>query len=460
MKLDWQAILETLPSGVVVTDLQQRIQMWNRTMEILTGYRRTEVLGQDCRTLRCRAAAAPDERATPDSSAAIAEARECTLERPDGGLVPVLRNVRPLRDGQGQPIGAVHSFTDLRPLKALQGQGSRLRSRLGGATVTRLTGDSEALEAVRANIRLAAESSATVLILGETGTGKELVAEGIHFESARRQKPLVKVNCSALPETLLESELFGHVRGAFTGAIKDKPGRFELADGGTLFLDEIGDLSPLIQLKLLRVLQHHEFERVGENHLRRADVRVIAATHRDLRRRVAEGQFREDLFYRLNVFPIQVPSLRERKSDIPPLVKCFMERFNLETGKTISGLSADVWRILMDFCWPGNVRQLENAVEHAFVTCQGPEIGLFDLPVEIRMTELRREICEQASRSPTGARSRCGSKAAVRINSPEELSNLLAACGHNKAEAARRAGVDRTTVWRWIKRLEVPPRRA
>ncbi len=462
MSLDWRVILETLPSGVVVTDLHSRIQVWNQTMETLTGYSRTEVLGQDCGLLHCQAAAAGEVVANPESRPASAgpppDAVECTLQRRDGGRVPVLRSTRRLSDGAEHATGTVHIFTDLRPLKALQAQVSRLRSRLGCATSERLIGQSEAMGAVRAAIRLASESTATVLVLGETGTGKELVAEAIHFERARRDKPLVKVNCSALPETLLESELFGHARGAFTGAVKDKPGRFELADGGTLFLDEIGDLSPLIQLKLLRVLQQHEFERVGESRVRRVDVRIIAATHRDLRRLVAEGRFREDLFYRLNVFPLHVPSLRERTTDIMPLVEHFLDWFNRETGKAINQLSADVRRILMDFCWPGNVRQLENAIEHAFVTCQGPEIGLFDLPVEIRMMELRREICDQAGQSPTGAAPKCGGKPAVRVRTKEELSALLTACGDNKAEVARRAGVDRTTVWRWMKRLEAPAR--
>jgi transcriptional regulator with GAF, ATPase, and Fis domain len=324
----------------------------------------------------------------------------------------------------------------------------------------RLIGRSQVMRELRERIRLAAESNATVLILGETGTGKELVAEAIHFESVRKDKPLIKVNCSALPETLLESELFGHVKGAFTGAIKDKPGRFELAQGGTLLLDEIGDLSPLIQLKLLRVLQHHEFERVGESRARRVDVRIIVATHRDLRQLVAERRFREDLFYRLNVFPIHVPPLRERTTDIPLLVEHFLERFNGETGKSIVQLSDDVRHILMDFCWPGNVRQLENAIEHAFVTCQGPEIGLFDLPVEIRKTELRRQICDERKDEVSSTGVSCEERRRSKEPTREELLAWLEKSRYNKAEVARRAGVDRTTVWRWMKRFavtSVPP---
>jgi PAS domain S-box-containing protein len=434
-------------------------------MELLTGYSRQMVVGQNDAFLRC--VPADDRNGNPSSASARSDAApptapvECALHQRDGGSVPVLKNTRRLHDGAGQITGTVCIFTDLRPLKALQAQVARLRYDVpNDAGEDRLIGKSLVMREVRERIRLAAESNATVLILGETGTGKELVAEAIHFQSERQNQPLLKVNCSALPETLLESELFGHVKGAFTGAVKDKPGRFELADGGTLFLDEIGDLSPLIQLKLLRVLQHHEFERVGESRARRADVRITAATHRDLRHLAAAGRFREDLFYRLNVFPIHVPPLRERTTDVPLLVNHFLERFNRETGKSIVQLSSDVRHILMDFCWPGNVRQLENAIEHAFVTCPGPEIGLFDLPVEIRMTELRQQICDDRRDSASGAGSPGANRLLAKTPTKEELLAWLEECHYNKAAVARRAGVDRTTVWRWLKRLEVPPQRA
>lgn len=458
MEPDWKAILESLPDAVMVTDVQGNIQVWNQTMELLTGYSRHTVDGQHGSFLRCVSA---DDSNGHSASILHPEPEECTLRRSDGGLVPVLRNTRQLRDGAGQVTGTVCIFTDLRPLKALQAQVARLRFPThNGTGENRLIGKSQVMREVRNRIRLAAESNATVLILGETGTGKELVAEAIHFQSERQNQPLVRVNCSALPETLLESELFGHVKGAFTGAVKDKPGRFEMADHGTLFLDEIGDLSPLIQLKLLRVLQHHEFERVGDSRVRRVDVRVVVATHRDLRRLVSEGRFRDDLFYRLNVFSIHVPPLCERTTDILPLAEHFLERFNRETGKSIIRLSADVRHILMDFCWPGNVRQLENAIEHAFVTCPGPEIGLFDLPVEIRMTELRRQICDEKRETATRDERPCAKRLLTRIPSKEELLNWLAECNYNKAAVARCAGVDRTTVWRWLKRFAITTQRA
>ena len=299
---------------------------------------------------------------------------------------------------------------------------------------------------------LAANSHTTVLILGETGTGKELVAEAIHFASTRKQGPLVKVNCSALSENLLESELFGHVKGAFTGAIKDKVGRFEAAHGGTIFLDEIGDISPLIQLKLLRVLQEKEIEPVGSSQTQKVDVRVLAATNKDLRGLVREGQFRQDLYYRLRVFQIDLPALREHKEDIPLLVENFMERFNRQTGKSIRSISDEVKQCFMDYCWPGNVRELENTIEHAYVTCQGSEIGLFDLPPELRMTEFRAAEC----RGRTKADSQGKPAAAPGAITREQLVKMLESCGWSKAEAARRLGLNRATVWRKMKQWGIP----
>jgi transcriptional regulator with GAF, ATPase, and Fis domain len=259
---------------------------------------------------------------------------------------------------------------------------------------------------------------------------------------------LVKVNCSALPESLLESELFGHARGAFTGAIKDKIGRFEMADGGTLFLDEIGDVSPYIQVKLLRFLQEHEFERVGESVTRKTDVRIIAATNHDLRQSVKKGGFREDLFYRLKVFPIHLPPLRERKDDIGLLISHFIAKFNKQTNKGIVGLNSEAAITMMDYCWPGNIRELENAIEHAFVTCREKEIGIFDLPLEIRHVELRATTClPSGSPMPTGGEY-AGKKQTL---TKEYLEGVLEKYHGNRNETAKALGIDRTTLWRRMK---------
>ncbi len=247
-----------------------------------------------------------------------------------------------------------------------------------------VVGDSAELQAVFDVVRRAAPTRATVLVLGESGTGKELVAQAIHEESPRHEKPFVKVNCAALSETLLESELFGHERGSFTGAAGRREGRFELADGGTLFLDEIGDVTPALQVKLLRVLQQKEFERVGGTQTLKVDVRVVAATNKDLAAEVKAGRFREDLYYRLNVVTVTLPPLRRRKSDIPALTAHFIEKYNDQHGKQVRGLAPGVLNALLSYDWPGNVRELGNAVERAVVLAQGTELTSDDLPATMQ----------------------------------------------------------------------------
>jgi two-component system response regulator HydG len=450
-------VVDTMAEGVFVVDASHRIVLWNKAMELLTGYSQAEVLGQDCSMLRCggRHGSEAERYRCPlfDRDETDSGRMECLLRDRNGEQIPILKSASVLKDADGAVIGLVESITDLRPVRYLEqrveeiGEASVPVRRMG-----RLVGSSHRMHMVYERAHLAANSQTTVLILGETGTGKELVAEAIHFASARKQGPLVKVNCSALSESLLESELFGHVKGAFTGAIKDKVGRFEAAHGGTIFLDEIGDISPLIQLKLLRVLQEKEIEPVGSSQTQKVDVRVLAATNRDLRSLVREGRFRQDLYYRLRVFQIDLPPLREHKEDIPLLVEAFMERFNRQTGKSIRSVSGEVTQCFMDYCWPGNVRELENTIEHAYVTCQGREIGLFDLPPELRKSEFRAAECRgRAEAKPQGK-----SAAAPGAITREQLVATLQSCGWQKAEAARRLGVNRATIWRKMKQWGIP----
>jgi two-component system, NtrC family, response regulator HydG len=278
------------------------------------------------------------------------------------------------------------------------------------------------------------ETNTTVLITGETGTGKELVAEALHYNSPEAVKPLVKVNCSALAENLLESELFGHVKGAFTGAIKEKIGRFQLADGGTIFLDEIGDLSPALQIKLLRVLQEKSFERVGDPRPISVELRVIAATNRDLREKIRQGEFREDLYYRLKVMEIELPPLRERHEDIPLLVEHFCDHFSKKLKKHITGVSDTVLNIFMNYHWPGNVRELEHALEHAFVLCRGDRIEIEHMPREIREYSSPQPIPPEL---PT-------------FDEAEAIRRVLQKTDGNKAKAARLLGMSRRTLYRKI----------
>ncbi len=450
-------VVQTMAEGVVVVDRDGRVRFANRAMEELCGRSAHELLGTRC----------TDIMACPCSSAVECvflhdegemHSMECRVKHAGGQTAPVLKNGRVLRNESGEVIGAVETLTDISALRDSERRLAKLqeqveeRSRFHG-----LVGRSQAMRSVYELIELAAASAATVLVTGETGTGKEMAAKAIHEQSDRREGPMVKVNCSALPEGLLESELFGHVKGAFTGAVSDKIGRFELADTGTLFLDEIGDVSPLIQVKLLRFLQEREFERVGESRTRRADVRIIAATNRNLRTMVRNGEFREDLYYRLKVFPIHLPRLRDRKEDIGLLVDHFIARFRDETGKPIVGLMHEAAITLMDYCWPGNIRELENAIEHAFVTCQDDRIDIFDLPLEIRRVELREGICEPGG-SPATERPTVTAKPyrrRTRTYTREELTALLQRHHGNRNAVAADIGVDRTTLWRWMKKLEI-----
>jgi transcriptional regulator with GAF, ATPase, and Fis domain len=288
------------------------------------------------------------------------------------------------------------------------------------------------------------DTDTTVLIQGESGTGKELIARALHFYGNRRDKSFLALNCSAIPEQLLESELFGYVKGAFTGAVQTHMGKFELANGGTLFLDEIGELSPSIQVKLLRVLEDREFQRLGDNKSIKIDVRLITATNTNLYKRVLEGSFRADLYYRLSVFPLDLPPLRERVEDIRLLVNHFVEKFNRQMGRKIRGVAANVTDILESHPWPGNVRELRNAIEHAFVHCNGDIIRPWDLP---------QKILE----SPQTLVAKGSSNLIDTLESVERevILNALVATNWNKTIAAKRLGISLSTLWRRMQKYEV-----
>lgn len=346
--------------------------------------------------------------------------------------------------------GVVETLTDLTEIRKTKQTVEEISRKLGEIhRFDNIIGKSHPMQQLFSAVKAASASEATILIQGESGTGKELVAGAIHYNGERFGSPLITVNCSALSESLLESELFGHVKGAYTGAVKDRVGRFEEADGGTVFLDEIGEISPYIQVKLLRVLQEREVERVGESKKRKVNIRIITATNKNLFELINNGRFREDLYYRLKVFPINVPPLRSRKDDIPLLVSHFIEQQNQKTGKTILELSRAAMQVLMDYAWPGNIRELENAIEHAFVLCSGKQISISDLPVEIRDINFQRII--PISPYPVQQNTRPGKNL-----TRETLLDLLEKCDWNKAEVARRLGLSRTAVWKYMKKWEIP----
>ncbi|RMG10190.1 MAG: PAS domain-containing protein [Planctomycetota bacterium] len=377
-----------------------------------------------------------------------------TLRHREGHPMDVLADLRPFREA-GRLVGAVGVLTDVTLLlQANQRFAEVLPPRAARRSFRGLVGESPIMQEVYERIELAAAVDVTVLIRGETGTGKELAAQAIHALSERRTRPLICVNCAAIPDPLLESELFGHVRGAFTGAIRDKRGVFEAANGGILFLDEIGDMGPSVQVKLLRALQEREIRRVGEDRVRKVDVRILSATHRDLAALVAAGQFREDLYYRLRVFELNMPPLRDREGDVERLILHFMEEFAARHGKSVREVSPEALACAVRYAWPGNVRELRNAVEHAFVTVRGNCIGLSDLPAEIRAaagTGTRAEEAGVELPPPLGA---------LPVPPSDERSRIIAAlmqAGGKKAAAASLLGISRVTLWKKMKRLGISP---
>ena len=447
-------IIDAMADGVFTMDANGRISSWNPSMERISGYSAGEALGKSCGLLQCSRCfgknCPADIQKCRIMEQGYSEAKECQLRHKDGHDVQVIKNASVVRDDHDKVIGVVETVTDLTELNRARKRAEEAFLRLGELhRMDNIIGKSKAMQMVFTAISAAAASEATILIQGESGTGKELVAGAIHYNGDRRDKPLVSVNCSALAETLLESELFGHVKGSFTGANRDRVGRFEEASGGTIFLDEIGELSPFIQVKLLRVLQEREIERVGDSKKRQIDIRIITATHQDLYAKVREGRFREDLYYRLKVFPIHLPTLRERREDIPLLANHFINLMRKKTGKHISGLSTAALRAFMDYSWPGNVRELENAIEHAFVLCNRKQIDIADLPIEIRQPDFSA-VC--AANPPLGPARRANRKKLTR----QSLLELLDACDWNKAEVGRRVGLSRTAIWKYMKKWDIP----
>lgn len=456
-------LVDSLPLGVFTVDRDGRFVSWSEGAEQITGYPRAEIVGESCSILEgqnCKGfSALHDMLKNPDPAMLEGvHSQECKVLSKKGQVLYIHGSVRLLSEldiasGQNCVAGAVGCFSDLTEFVLANEKISLLEEQTQQRDAfERMTGRSAAMQDVFRRLRLAGQSDVTVFLSGESGTGKELAAQAIHSVSARGQRPFIAVNCSAIPETLLESELFGHVKGAFTGAVRDKTGLFQAAEGGTLFLDEIGDLSPLLQLKLLRALQEREIRRVGDEAVTPIDVRLITATNRDLKELIENGDFREDFYYRIHVFEIHLPPLRKRREDIPLLATRFIDEQAKAQRRTVTGISRDALQRMLDYEWPGNVRELRNAIEHAFVTVQGETITMFDLPIEIRMQQLLVEPMNSQQES----------RISDSISAPIDLSELtpqqvadrermiaaLKETGGNKTAAAKLLGISRVTMWK------------
>lgn len=438
ISLPMDVILDSIADGVFTIDTEKNITSFNKAAERITGITGKHAIGQKCFDVLhaniCQSACALEK--TLKTGKEIIDFPINVLNS-ESKTIPVSISTAVLKDKKGKVIGGVETFRDLSSLEELKKEISKQY------TFQDIISKDHEIQKIFDVMPDIAESDSTVLIQGPSGSGKELFARAIHNLSNRKDRPYIVVNCGALPDTLLESELFGYVKGAFTDAKKDKPGRFALAEGGTLFLDEVAELSTALQVKLLRVLQQKEYEPLGVNHPRKSNVRIITATNQDLSQLLARGTFREDLYYRLNVIKMALPPLSRRREDIPLLVDHFINQFNLTKGKKITGISDKTMNLMMQYEFPGNVRELENLIEHAFVLCHGVRIKLEHLPREF-VAHFREETTRTAIQPD-------------RLKAAEAtvILDVLKKHDGNRKKAAEELGIDKSTLWRKLKKYNI-----
>ena len=443
----WKKLVNTMNDGLMLIGSDGTIIMVNRAFEELTGYSSDEVIGRSCTILNCDGCEITLRKGDKEWCALFQGGQDikkrCVVLKKDGTYLPVLKNASLLKDDDGKALGAVETLTDISQLERLDEEIVHLSRQLDRPEGFHgIIGKSVTMQKVFQVIEKAAQSNAPVIIYGESGTGKELAAHAIHDLGRRKEGPFVELNCAALNEALLESELFGHIKGAFTGAYRHRLGRFEAAHGGDIFLDEIGDVPLSIQVKLLRVLETKQFERVGDHRPLSVDVRIITATNKNLEDLIAEKKFREDLFFRINVIPIHLPPLREHLDDIPLLLNTFIIRLQSSTGKRISGLTSEAMARLVAYHWPGNVRELKSALEYAFVIAEEGLIDSDQLPQQIATSEKGRK---KESFLPD-----YGDQAEKKA-----LIEVLRESKGNQSQAARILGVSRVTVWNRMRKYGI-----
>ena len=432
------SILESISDGVFTVDLSWNITYFNRAAEEITGISRDEAVGRRCsdvfRSSICEGSCFLKQ--TMESKESVIN-KPCFIINSDGEKIPVTISTAVLRDDKGSVSGGAETFRDLSDIELL-------KNRLGSDnTAGTMNSHSPLMHRIFDILPAVAASRSTVLIEGDTGTGKEVLARNIHSLGENPDSPFIAVNCGALPDTLLESELFGYKKGAFTGAASDKPGRFALAGNGTIFLDEIGEISSALQVRLLRVLQEHTYEPLGSIASEKTEARIIAATNRSLSDLVKTGDFRDDLFYRINIIRIELPPLNKRKEDIPVFTENFIKKFNAVQGKSVEGAAPEVYSALMDYDWPGNVRELENIIERAFVICSGGMIELKHIPDEILgMRAAKKEKSVSISQHKNAAEEQL-------------ITETIKKHYGNFSAAAEELGIHRATLYRKIKKLNI-----
>jgi PAS domain S-box-containing protein len=448
----WKTVVNTIRDGIMIVNTSGAIVSVNEAFNRITGYSREDVIGKTCRMLHCdvceEAMAGGGEHWCSLFRNGAIDNRKGRIQRKDGTSVNVLKNAAILKDAEGNVIGAVGTIADLTEISEKETQLEAYRLQLLCEDGFHgIIGSSPAMRHLYDMIENAAHSDAPVIIYGESGTGKELVSQAIHEIGDRCNQSFIKVNCASLTESLLESELFGHVRGAYTGAYKDRVGRFEKANEGDIFLDEIGDLPLSTQVKLLRVLEEKVIERVGSSSPIATNVRIISATNQNLVELVEQGKFRKDFYFRINVIPIFLPSLRERTGDIPLLAESFFRKLQLKNGRNIDRISQETMDILNSYSWPGNVRELKGAFEYAFVTCNSDVIEPHHLP----------ETIYTPKRSITASKKNAFNLSEIE---KQELLEVLQKTGGNQTKAAEILGISRVTVWNRMKRFGIDAKRS
>ncbi len=433
-----EIILESISEGVFTIDHQWRITSFNRAAEEITGVSRDKAIGRYCwdvfRSNMCKGDCAL--RKTMNEGRSFVSVSTYIIAR-DKKRIPISVSTALLHNEQGEILGGVETFRDNTIVEELRQELN------GGYKQGDMVGRSRLMKKIFAVLPQIAKSDSTVLIEGDTGTGKEMLAKALHDLSPRKDKPFVAINCGALPDTLLESELFGYKAGAFTDAVKDKPGYFSVADGGTILLDELGETSPAFQVKLLRVLEEREFQPLGSVKKQHINVRILAATNQDLEILIDKGRFRQDLFYRVNIVRLRLPSLRERKEDIPVLIVRFIEKLNRLQDKSVTGADSEALKWLMGYDYPGNIRQLENIIEHAFILCSQGEIGIRHLPAYLAPSSVPVKMTSSSIDS-------------IRRSTEEEvILKALERNGYNRLATAKELGMHKTTLFRKLKKFNI-----
>lgn len=445
----WRDIIESVQDGIIIVDEKGLFVAANQTAQLITGYSEEELKGQSCRLLNCTGCKIIGKGKGKDwcglFSQGLIRAKKCMITNSHNRAIPVVKNATVLFNEKKEIIGAVETLKDI-------SENINYKNEL--ASIKRMyhiddgfhgiIGRTPIMQSLYEHIESVASLDTPVMILGESGTGKEMVAKALHETGSRASKPFIKVNCAALSENILESELFGHVKGAYTGADSDRVGRFEAAHKGTLFLDEIGDIPLSVQVKLLRVLEERMIQRVGANKSIPIDVRIITATNKNLEELIRNGVFREDLFFRINVFPLTCPPLSHRKDDITLIIQHFINVHAEKTGKNILGFTPEAMRLMVQYSWPGNIRELRNSVEYAFVLARGKSIGVEHLPEKIKgYKSLETRPIKNMELDDT-----------VKIgrSEKEKLLDALHKADGNQTQAAKILGVSRITVWKRIKK--------